>query len=53
MKFGWESEKERLLKYMKMPLKAKLEWLEEMNEFFYKFSSKKTKLIRRKLKESR
>ena len=33
MKFRWESEKERLIRFMKIPPKAKLEWLRQMNDF--------------------
>lgn len=53
MIFKWESEEERLLKFMKISPKKKLEWIRQMNEFIDKFSSKRTKIIRRKLRESR
>lgn len=33
MKFGWESEEERLKRFMKIPPQKKLEWLRQMNEF--------------------
>lgn len=51
MIFRWESERERLLKFMKIPAKKKLEWLRQMNEFTAKFSSKRTLAIRQKLRE--
>jgi hypothetical protein len=51
MKFDWESEQERLLRFMKIPPMKKLEWLQEMNDFTRKFSSKKTQKIRQKLRE--
>ena len=51
MNFDWESEEERLLRYMKISPKKKLEWLRQMNEFMAKFSSKKTRAIRQKLRE--
>ncbi len=53
MIFKWESEEERLLRFMKIPPKKKLEWLRQMNEFMAKFSSKRTRSIRQKLREQR
>ena len=53
MTFDWETEEERLLRFMKIPPKKKLEWLHEMREFMVKCSSKRTKLIRRKLRDMR
>lgn len=44
MIFKWETEEERLLKFMRIPAKKKLEWLYEMNKFTHKFSSKRQKL---------
>ena len=52
MIFKWESEEERLLRYMRMPPKKKLEWLRQMQVFTAKFSSKRTAKIRRKLREA-
>ncbi len=52
MQFKWETEEERLARLIKIPVKKKLELLRAMNEFFNKVSSKKTKLIRKKLQES-
>lgn len=51
MTFNWESEKERLLKFIKIPAKKKLEWLYQMNEFVTKCSSKKDLSNRRKFRE--
>ena len=48
----WESEEERLLRFMGIPAKKKLEWLLEMSEFLHRFSSRKQKRIRRKLRGS-
>ncbi len=53
MRFEWETERERIERLMKIPPIKKLEWLYEMNEFMNKYSSKKTKAIRRKLREQR
>ena len=53
MIFEWESEKERLLKFMKIPPKKKLEWLRQMNEFIVKYSSKEANLVRQKLRDCR
>jgi len=50
MIFEWESDDERLAKFMRISPKKKLEWLLQMNEFVYKFSSKKQRSIRRKLR---
>ncbi len=48
----WETKRERILRFMNIPPKEKLTWLRKMNEFTLKFSSKRTLLIRRKLRES-
>lgn len=50
MIFKWETEKERLLRLMRIPPQKKLEWLRQMNEFILKCSSKQTKLMRWKLR---
>jgi hypothetical protein len=47
----WETEEEKLSRYMKIPAKKKLEWLYQMNKFINKFSSKKTIKIRRAMRE--
>jgi len=51
MIFRWETEEERLKRYMAIPTKKKLKLLQQMNEFTTKFSSQKTKAIRKKLRE--
>lgn len=51
MIFEWETQEERLLKFMKIPPKKKLEWLRQMNEFIVKISSKRDKLMRWKLRK--
>lgn len=53
MIFKWESEEERILRFMRIPAKKKLEWLHQMGEFVNKFTSKRTKRIFHKLRESR
>jgi hypothetical protein len=52
MIFEWETEEERLLRFMKIPPKKKLEWLQKMHEFMVKCSSRRTKLIRRELRKT-
>ena len=51
MIFKWETEEERLLRFIKIPPKKKLEWLRQMNEFIVRCSSKRSKLIRWKLRK--
>jgi len=53
MIFKWETEKERLLRFMKISPKKKLEWLQQMHEFIVRSSSKRKKLIRWKLRNIR
>ncbi|MFH1553143.1 MAG: hypothetical protein ABID83_05880 [Candidatus Omnitrophota bacterium] len=53
MIFKWESEEERLLRFMKIPPRKKLEWLRQMNEFLAKYTPKRQKSIRQKLREMR
>ena len=47
----WETQQERLKRFMKIPPRKKMEWLQQMNEFTLKTSSKRTMAIRRKLRE--
>jgi hypothetical protein len=42
---------ETLKKWMSIPAKEKLEWLEEINEFIYKFTGKGQKEIISKFRE--
>lgn len=51
MIFKWETEDERALRFMSIPVKKKLECLYEMNKFLNKFSSVKIRKIRQKLRE--
>jgi hypothetical protein len=53
MIFKWETEEERLLRFIRIAPKKKLEWLRQMNEFILKCSSKRTMSIRRQLREIR
>jgi len=53
MMFQWESEKERLSRFMKIPAKKKLEWLYEMKEFLWKFSTPRQRKLRWKLRSPR
>lgn len=52
MKYGWESEEERLARFMKISPEAKLKWLRQINEFILKCSSKKDRALRWKLREA-
>lgn len=51
MIYKWENEKEKLLRFMNIPAKKKLELLNKLHKFTFKFSSKKTRRIRKKLRE--
>jgi len=53
MIYKWESQKERLLRFMKISPKKKLEWLRQMNEFIIKYSPDRQKLIKQKLRKRR
>ena len=53
MKFRWETEEERLKRFMKIPARKKLEWLREMNEFSSRHLPKKTRSVYLKLKRMR
>lgn len=47
----WETREERLLKFIKISPKRKMEWLRQMNEFMVKTSSEEVKSIRWKLRK--
>ena len=49
--FEWESEKERLLRYSKMPPKKKRERLRELKELIAKCSPQNHLLIKQNLKK--
>jgi len=51
--FKWESEEERLLKFMRIPPKKKLEWLRQMKEFLCKVSTKRQRDIYQRLRDGR
>lgn len=53
MIFEWESEEERLLRFMRIHPKKKLEWLRQMNEFLCKVSTKRQRDIYQRLREDR
>lgn len=48
----WETEEQRILRFMHIPAKKKLEWLYQMNIFMSKISSKKIKAIRKKMRKN-
>ncbi len=50
MNFGWESEEEKLLRYMKIPAKKKMEWLQKMHEFTLAMASPERKKMFWKLR---
>lgn len=52
MIFGWESEREKVLRASKIPPFKKLEAIRLMNELTDKVLSPEQKRIRRKLRES-
>ena len=49
----WQSQKEKLLNYMHMSPKKKMEWLFEMHKFIRLAYTKKQRDIFYKLRESR
>ena len=51
--FNWESEEEKLRRYMRIPPAKKLEALRRMNEFFDQVLTDEQKAIRRKLRETK
>lgn len=53
MIFRWESENERLRRFMSIPPKKKMEWLRQMREFMRKVSTDKQKEVYWKLRASR
>ncbi|MBU4376460.1 MAG: hypothetical protein KKD29_03170 [Candidatus Omnitrophica bacterium] len=52
MIFKWETEEERLKRFMAIPPEKKLELLREMHDFTVKFSSKRTNAIRKRLRDT-
>jgi len=53
MNTGWETREEKLLRYMNVSAKKKLEWLYKMHEFTLKFATKKRKKDFWKLREEK
>lgn len=53
MKFGWESDDERLKRYMKISPLKKLKWLEEMRKFMLSTTPKHKRKLRFELREMR
>ena len=47
---GWETREDYIRKAMKKSPKRKLEWLYEINEFFWKYAPQKSKIARMKLR---
>ncbi len=45
MKFCWETEEERLKRFMKISPKKKLEWLRRMNEFSSHYLPRKARFV--------
>ncbi|MBU1122874.1 MAG: hypothetical protein ABIH71_07760 [Candidatus Omnitrophota bacterium] len=50
MIFKWETEEEKLKRFMKISPKKKMEWLHQMHQFIVKASTKEDRLIRWKLR---
>lgn len=51
MIYQWESQNERLLRFMKIPPQQKMEWLYQMHEFMLRTSSRRLKAIRLELRK--
>ena len=49
MKFGWEGQREKLKRQMRIPAKQKLEWLQAMLELREARFGKRARKIREKL----
>ncbi len=52
MIFKWENQEDKLVKFMKISPKKKLEWLFQMHELIRKSYTKKQKAIYWKLREN-
>ena len=50
MKFGWESEEDKITRYMKVPPKKKLEWLQAMHNMLLAIASPERRKIFWKLR---
>lgn len=49
----WETQEQRLRRFMKISPQKKLEWLRQMQELRQMTSTKRLKAIRRRLREAR
>ncbi len=49
--FSYTLEDDKILEYMKLPVRDKLKWLEEINKFNELYLGKKEKKIREKLRQ--
>lgn len=47
----WETSDEKLLRNMRLSPKQKLEWLWEINQFLFKYSTPKTRRTRQRLRQ--
>ena len=52
MDFGWESEEDKMRRYMAMPAKKKLELLYELQRFTLKYMTKSGRKYQALLKKS-
>ena len=52
MNFGWETQEERLLRFMKISPKEKLEWLHEASKFIAKLPFTRDRYIDEKQKRN-
>ena len=50
MNFGWESEEDKLSRYIKIPAKKKMEWLQAMHELTLAMASPERKKMFWKLR---
>lgn len=53
MIFKWENQEERLLRFISIAPKKKLEWLRQMHDFLCKGLTKKQRYIYHRLREDR
>jgi len=53
MIYRWENQEQRLLRFMKISPKKKMEWLAQMHEFLRKAFSKRQRLLFLRVREHR
>ena len=51
MIYAFETERERIVRYMNIPAKKKMEWLRDMQKLVCATSSKRMKKIRLRVRE--